>query len=253
MKSINYFISGVKNELIKLKNTSGFWLSLICALLLPLVFFILYLLKHEKFIVGDEINPWLEFIKNQEDSLSLLTSIYTIVIISLIVQIEHKSSTFKYLFTLPIPKWSIYFGKLLLIILLLLAIYLLFYISIIISGNLLGLIYSDLNFNSFSPDYSLIFKNISKSFIPFLGLVGIQYWLSFRIKNFIIPISIGLLLLVVGIVLITQKVSFTQYYAYAYNIIGQNPNYNNISLYSLLYLILFSTLGYIDIRRLNIK
>ena len=52
MTAVSYYISNIKNEAIKLKRTFAFWLTIISALIFPLLFFIIYLVKHEQVSSG---------------------------------------------------------------------------------------------------------------------------------------------------------------------------------------------------------
>ena len=55
------------------------------------------------------------------------------------------------------------------------------------------------------------------SFVASLGIVGIQFWLSFRFKNFIVPLGIGMTLVIVG--LIASRAPEAIYFPYAYNVL----------------------------------
>ena len=61
MTAVSYYLSNTKNEVIKLKGTFAFWLTIISALIFPLLLFIVYLVKHEKLIPDIGENPWDEF------------------------------------------------------------------------------------------------------------------------------------------------------------------------------------------------
>ena len=65
MTALSYYTSSIKNEVIKLKKTFAFWLTIISALIIPLLFFIVYLVKPEKVIPAEGINPWVKFMVNQ--------------------------------------------------------------------------------------------------------------------------------------------------------------------------------------------
>lgn len=261
MTTLSYYFTSTKNEFFKLKRTFAFWLTIISALFIPIIYFLYYFLKYESLIPVEDTNPWDKFINDQVMAAGpMLIPLFIILITSLIVQIEHKSSGLKHLFALPIPKWSVYWGKLTAVIGAIILTYALFFITVLCVGFVLGNIRKELSFLSFSPDYVEFIKILFRSFVAVLGIVGIQFWLSFRIKNFIIPLGIGMVLVVTGMVVYRAEESL--YYPYSYNILSLFVVDKDletmlwlptVSIYSILYFFLFSVLGYLDIKRMNIK
>lgn len=259
MTAITYYSSNIKNELIKLKRTFAFWLTIISALIIPLLFFIVYMVKHANFTPADGVNPWDKYLVNQvQNSIPFLVPMFIVLITSLIIQVEHKSSGIKHLFALPIPKWSVYFSKLSIVLFSIITTYIYFFIAILLFGTLLGLFHSDLGFLDFQPNYLKYIKMLGTSFIASLGIVGIQFWLSFRFKNFIIPLGIGITLVIVG--LVASRAPEAIYFPYAYNVLNfslgdkmpQVFGMSAVTVYSTLCFVVTAILGYIDIKRKNI-
>ncbi|WP_299108310.1 ABC transporter permease [uncultured Tenacibaculum sp.] len=260
MSALSFYISNTKNELIKLKRTFAFWLTIISALSIPLLFFIVYAVKHAKLIPEVGVNPWEKFMVNQvKNSIPFFVPMFIVLITSLIIQVEHKASGIKHIFTLPVPKWSVYFGKLSIVLLSILITYVYFYLAILFFGVLLGAFYPDLGFLDFQPEFFKYIKMLFLSFIASLGIVGIQFWLSFRVKNFIVPLAVGMVLVIVG--LIASQAPESIYFPYAYNLLSINLGdkapltfgYSSVLVYSVFCFIVTCILGYFDIRRLNIK
>ena len=260
MTSITYYTSSIKNEFIKLKRTFAFWLTIISAVLIPLLFFIVYLVKHNSFGPAEGANPWDKFMVNQiQNSIPFFVPMFIVLVTSLIIQIEHKSLGIKHIFALPVPKWSVYFGKLSIVIISIIATYIFFYIAILLFGTLLGAIHSDLGFLNDQPNHLKYLEMLFTSFIASLGIVGLQFWLSFRLKNFIVPLGLGMFLVVVG--LVASQAPEAIYFPYAYNILSISlgekmpliAGVSTVTVYSVLCFLITSTLGYLDIKRLNIK
>lgn len=181
MKAISFYISSIKNECIKLKRTFAFWLTIFSAILFPILFFIAFFIKHKTNAPKIGVNPWNYFMTVQiENSTPFFIPMFIVLITGLIMQIEHKSLGIKYLFALPIPKWSIYFGKLTIVIFAITTTYIYYYLAILLSGFLLGLIHPDLAFLNFQPEHLKYIKMLLTSFVASLGIIGIQFWLSFR-------------------------------------------------------------------------
>jgi len=248
--------------MLKLKSSFALWLAIISALFIPVIFFFYYTLKYKSLIPLSGVNPWEKFMIDQINAAAaLLIPMFIILITSLIIQVEHKSSSIKYLFSLPVPKWSIYFGKLTASIGLILFTYTVFFLAMLIVGSIVGLIHSELNFLDHFPDFEKPVKLLFRSFIAVLGMVGIQFWISFRVKNFIIPLGIGIVLVITGLIIYKAKESL--YFPYAYNtisLLALRQEESNIELWfplvsflSIIYFVTFSILGFLSINRMNVK
>ncbi len=260
MTAISYYLSNTKNEVIKLKGTFAFWLTIISALIIPLLFFTIYLVKHTKLIPALGDNPWDKFMVNQvQNAIPALVPMFIVLITSLIIQVEHKSHGIKHLFSLPIPKWSVYFGKLSIVIFSIITTYIYFFLAILFFGILLGMFHSDLGFLDFQPDYMKYIKMLTMSLVGSLGIVGIQFWMSFRFKNFIVSLAIGMTLVIIG--LIASQVPESIYFPYSYSVLSISlgdkvpliMGFSSITIYSLSCFVITSILGYLDIKRLNVK
>lgn len=260
MTAITYYSANIKNEFIKLKRTFAFWLTIISALIVPLLFFIVYWAKPDKLIPAAGENPWGEFMFNQiQNSIPFLAPMFIVLITSLIIQVEHKSNGIKHLFSLPIPKWSVYFGKLSIVLISIIATYIYFFVAILIFGYLLGIINSDLGFLNYQPEYFKYIKMISLSFISSLGIVGLQFWMSFRFKNFIVPLGIGMTMIIMG--LIVSRAAEAIYFPYSYPVLfislgDKAPltfGFSSVLFYSLVCFISTAIIGYFDVKRLNVK
>ncbi len=260
MKAFIYYISSIKNEILKLKNTFALWLSILSALFIPVLYFIYYLLKYDSLLPDEGVNPWDKFLKEQIMSVSsLLAPIFIVLLTSLIIQVEHKSAGLKHLFTLPVPKWAVYYSKLSAVFFMVLSTYVLFFGLMLVSGYLVGLIHTDLELANQSPNFTLPVKLMVRSFMSVLGIMGIQFWLSFRVKNFIIPLGIGLVLVITGLIIYRAEESL--YFPYAYNMLSLFALDNDIdamvwipkvSIYSMYFYGIASIFGYFSISKMRI-
>ena len=261
MSTILYYTASLKNELIKLKRTFAFWLTIISAVLFPILFFIAYIFERETLVPAAGINPWEKFMVTQiENSTPFFIPMFIVLITSLIMQIEHKSLGIKHLFALPIPKWSVYFGKLTIVVFTIITTYVYYYITLLLSGLLLGAIYSDLAFLDFQPNHFKFIKVLATSFIASLGIIGIQFWLSFRFKNFIIPLGFGMFLAIIGII-VSQAPQQSIYFPYSFSVLSVSLGdkmpltfgISSVTVFSIVCFLITSIFGYLDIRNLNIK
>ena len=194
-----FFIS-LYSEFYKTRKT----LTFLSAILLPLILCILITLGFythaDKIINYTAREQWLKF------SWAFLGVMGSLILPILIIfqtfsinTIEHRAEMWKSLFSLPIPKWSIYSAKYVYVVLLNACCLSLFASFIIASGYLLNLLNPDLKFNQFDIS-AVLFKLHLKLFLASLGILSIQFLLSLLWADFLKPMGIGFVLTIFGII-----------------------------------------------------
>ena len=183
----------IKSELIKLQKTAVIWLTIGLAIFVPLIKFIAFCYKWKYMIPKKGENPWDSFVNNNwQVTDMLLLPFFIILIVNLIVQIEHKSIAWKQLFVQPIKRIDIYLTKLIVLLFVIVSFLAISFISALGLGVLLGILRPQLGLMSFSPDYADLLLMGIKSFCSVLGIIGFQYLISLRFKNFAIPLGFGI-------------------------------------------------------------
>ncbi len=228
---------------------------------IPVIYLIYYLLKYKSLLPSNNINPWDKFLNDQIMAVSsLLIPLFIVLITSLIAQLEHKSMGIKLLFTLPTPKWSIYYGKLTVVLSMIIFTYLMFFVMMLLTGSIAGMIHKELKLLTYFPNLGEPLKLLFRSFVSILGILGIQFWLSFKEKNFIIPLGVGMVLVITGLIIFQAQESI--YFPYAYSrlsLFSLSQNIENllwfpkVLIYSVGYFLFFSIFGFINISRMDIK
>lgn len=132
--------------------------------------------------------------------LSFLLPMTIILFASLITQLEYKNNTWKQVHTTPQSFSMVFFTKLTAIILMVFQFFLFFNIAIIAVGYLSTLIVDGVLPKEHLPVW-IVLKSNAKIFITILPLVAVQYLISLRFKNFLVPVGIGLLMLVAALIL----------------------------------------------------
>lgn len=253
MNSIKELFIGYLNEFRKAKKSSAFWLALIAPILIVGIYFLAYFFKTEHFIPKEGVNPWVRLLNdNINNTAVMLLPFFIFLMTALIAQIELRNNMTKQLYILPFDKSALHYAKISFIISLLAMTMIYFVIANIISGYLLGVLRPELKFLEFTPDYLATISITSKLFISSLGLFIIQYWLSMRFKNMIIPLGFGFGMYIASIIFM-QGWEKVVYFPYAYSMIaiskGGVPGGENIYIYSLIYFATISVLSYFDLRR----
>lgn len=226
-------------EIIKSKNTFALWLTLIGAAIIPLIVFITNIYNWQMFIPKPGENPWSEIFARSFNGITLFTPLFIILIIGLLFKIEHWANAWKHIFVLPVSKSSIFISKYLFVFFLVGIYNFLLVLLTLVNGCLLGIAKAQLGFLSFAPDWYQIISFLTKFFIGVLAIIAIHVWTSFRIKNLIANLGIGLTGIAFAI-LLNGKGGQTIFLPYSFPIKMLNyvPNpthfledYHNVSLF----------------------
>lgn len=188
-------------EFTKLKNTFALWLTLLGALFIPLILFGTYMSDVGAFVPENGISPWDDFLVRTLNGCCFFSVGFILLIIGLIIQIEHRANAWKHLFSLPISKCSIYLSKLVTVFFLVIAFFTLYLLFSIISGLALGYAVSNFGFLKFRVPGIHLLRFVSEFLISILPMLFLQFWLSFRLKNLITSLGIGLGGLMIGLLL----------------------------------------------------
>jgi len=196
------FINNTRSEFIKCRNSAAFWLTLGGALFIPLINAIKCIAKPDYFLSRFQEDPWGVWIDhNWQIAAGFFLTMYVICVTSLIVQIEHKSHAWKQLFASPRSFADIYFSKIVVIFLFIAGCFLLFNIFLVLSAYVTGVLNPGYAFSFHRMPWKTAADITVKMFASVLAMTSIQYVLSLRFKNFIIPIDIGLALFTTGFML----------------------------------------------------
>lgn len=247
------FFLNTKSEILKSKRTLAFWLTIIGAVVIPLVLSLGYNIYAKEFAQDLKVDPWVKHMDNVwQGAAALLLPMYVILVTSLIVQIEYRNNTWKQVYASPRTYADVYFSKFLVINLMIISCFLFFNLLIILSGYITGLIHPDeYSFTREPIPFAKMFRLSSKLYISILAMSAIQYWLSLRFKNFIAAIGIGLGLFITGIFLIEWPKAI--YYPYAYTALTyfkdlrKDPaGTSRLEIYSLIWFAVVLMLGFLD-------
>ncbi len=250
------FIASTQAEVLKTKRTASFWLSLAAAAFIPTVVFLHLTLDPGNAVKSFAVDPWKEiFFSAWQILAALLLPMYTILICTLIPQIEFRNNAWKQVFASPQTVSYIFFSKFLTIHLMILFCFILFNVLLILSGVLINFIDPKFTFLQQSIDWEMIFWLNVKTYISILGISAIQYWLSLRFKNFVAPVGIGLVLIIGSIVAVNLKWAHVYKYPYIYPFLSYDsmkktsgPFLENHEWNSFGYFVFFMLIGFLDMK-----
>lgn len=197
---MNSIIKAFQAELIKSRRTYGFLLSIIIPVLVAVLQFLIFYFKHEYFAkIGR--NPWNIMGGNLYNFNGIIIlPIYLVIIAYLINFTEHRSGSWKYLFSLPVPKFTIYTAKILLVFLWMLIFCTLSTLLLYAGGYLLSVMRPDIGFQDYNSNLLIGITSI-KLFISGAGILSFQFFISIYWKDFIRPVGIGVACVIIALIL----------------------------------------------------
>lgn len=258
------FILSLKSEFFKSKNTLAFWGAIILPAFLCTVVFLAYFLNSEQIIKtlkgakGEAI--WFQYLFAILAVMgSLLLPIYLIFMTYSVNNIEHKSETWKSLFSLPIPKYTVYYSKATYTLLLVFITLTLFAVLSIGYGLLLGKISP--NYHLLDADLTKIFSDLAKLYIKLyissFGIIAIQFLFSLIWQDFMKPMGLGFVMLVVSVILMKWEYNYILPFSLPLSAFISKAKEIEIitkeTWISLGYAVGFFTLGYFVITKRSVK
>ncbi len=188
------FIHSLQSEWLKTKRSSASWLSLIGGFFVPVIVFCASIHDHESLNSAHEGQfVWHNyFMQSWQNMVAFLLPMGLTMSISLIAQLEYKNNAWKQLYATPQSYGTIFLAKFSVIILMTLQFFIFFNIGILLSGIIPCLL-----FEGHLPEQSIPFmfflKGNIKFFITSLPILALQYLISLKFKNFLVPIGVGFL------------------------------------------------------------
>jgi hypothetical protein len=255
------FIISAKTELFKTKRTAAFWITIIGAAFIPLVYLLLFLLDPKETIrdIGPQAGKI--FIQRAWQIFCVFVLPMSIILLTtLVTQIEFRNNTWKQVFASPQSLGNIFFSKYLAIHIMILFCFLVFNVLIFSVGIIAALTNPDFAFLEHKIDWQMILKLNLKTYIGILAMSAIQYLLSLRFKNFIASIGIGLLLGIGGIIAFFSQWQHIYKYPYSFAALSMDYTYKpgrpfleNHELNSLCYFTFFIVLAFLDMKMRKAK
>lgn len=253
---MSYAIS-LRTEIQKTKRSAALWICVLGSGFIPVIFVLMYTLNSKEFTKQLKETPWEEhFAMGWQVFSAFLLPVFVILVCSMIVQIEYKNNTWKQVFSSPQSIGNIFLSKYSTILLMVLLLFVLFNFFMFGAAVLANLIHREYTFFDKGMDMNDLLKTNLKFFISLLAIISIQYWLSLRIKNFIVPIGIGLALLIACIIIqpwehiykVPYAMPFITFISIDRGVLKTGTLLQNHELNSLGYFAFFTLLAFLDMR-----
>ena len=158
---------------------------------------------------------WLTFYNDSWQSMAMfLLPMGIILVTTMLTQLEFKNNTWKQLYSSPQPLYYIFLVKLKVIFLLMLLFLLLFNAGIYISVLVPALLFGNIPFPTDPFPLLVYLKSSSLYFIDCLPIIALQYLISLRFKNFLVPVGVGFALIIASMFALSWNYGYTFPYIY---------------------------------------
>ncbi|GAA4392632.1 ABC transporter permease [Hymenobacter koreensis] len=179
-------------DALKLRRTAALRLALGLATLPVLVIFLVFYFRGASLLTAGQ-SPWVPYLHNAwRTEVTLLLPLFVVLLTSLVVQVEHRSSAWKHLHTLPVTRGVLFFSKLLVLLGLSLLAQVLHAVLLLLTGWLLGLLQPDLGFQLHAAPVAAVATAVLKIYAGTAGILAVQYVASLAWRSFVVPIALGL-------------------------------------------------------------
>lgn len=210
------FLNSFNSEWLKTKRSLVAWTVVVGGFFTPLIIIIARLVRSEQLprIYSAELF-WQQHWKTSWESMAIfLLPMGVVLSTSLLTQLEFKNNTWKQLHTLPLSLTTIFFSKLAVIVVMMLQFFILFNIGIYLSAIVPWLLVSGVPYPKESIPYLTFLEENAYYFIDCLPIIALQYLVSLKYKNFLVPVGAGFLLWVASLSALSWKYGFTIPYTY---------------------------------------
>lgn len=245
------FINSFQSEWIKRRRSAAAWLTVIGGLFIPTIITSSRLIYHSKTILSNSSDGVWNSLFNQSWQFMtiLLLPMGIILAASLISQIEYRNNAWKQLHTTPQSLSLIFWAKFSVVVVMLLQFFMLFNIGIYFEGVVPAIFCSSVPFPQQDFPFLFFLRNNATFFLLCLPVLSLQYLLSIHIKNFMIPIGIGITLMIASMISLSWKYGYVLPYSYSSLQYLANDNRTdptvNINLWAAGYFIFFMLLNYL--------
>jgi len=242
------FIDSFSSEWLKKKRTTTSLLIVGGSLLIPLLCIIARIDDRASLIAANSKPKIWESLYSRNWQLMgmLLLPMGVVLATSLITQIEFRNNTWKQLCTTPQSLTTIFLSKLAVLLVMLVEFFLLFTFGIWLTGAVPGLFFSGVPYPPEAFPWKEVGNGSARIFLDVLPVVSLQYLLSLRFRNFLVPLGAGLGLYVASMIAVHWRYGYWVPYTYsAYNFMGQASQKFHTHYWAAGYTVVFIGLAYI--------
>jgi hypothetical protein len=183
-------LHSLHSEFRKTRHTSVPYLAAITAALVPAVFFI-------DICVGGAEPDTMKDLWNAILSKGFLLMggailpLFTVLLATLLPQIDYRNGTWKNVLLTPQPRWRIYVARFVHLQLLLLLTIALFDVLLLGSAGGMQLLRPEMRFGMHSGEGWSLASWSTRTYLALFAISALQFWLGLCCRSFIVPLGIG--------------------------------------------------------------
>ena len=211
---LKQFLTVLGSEILKLRRTPVLLVLVVAPYVVTLFFFLFAFYDGERFLGAVDAWTWLGDSSFTFWSMVVLP-MWTAIVTAQVAAVEHKADGFKHLFTLPVPRMTLYLAKQTLCWLLAGAAFLGLAVAIAVSGLVLRVLRPGLGFEEALPVGRLL-AFAGTVFLASLFLVALHTWVALQRTDVATPIATGFVATASMIALSGLDASLTPYHPWAY-------------------------------------
>jgi lantibiotic transport system permease protein len=248
------FINSFQSEWLKRKHSLASWIVIIGAFFTPAIIIVVRVMHYDKMqMIYSSDKFWKQLWMTSWESMALfLLPIGVVLATSLITQIEYKNNTWKQLHTFPLSLTTIFFSKLAIIIVMMFQFFVLFNIGIYLSALVPYLLVSGVSYPKAPIPFVPFLKENMLFFIDCMPIIALQYLISLKYKNFLVPVGVGFAIWIAALGGLSWKYGYIIPYTYSmYNYLKDQSGGRavapgiNIHLAAIFYFVVFTIVSYI--------
>ncbi len=210
------FLNSFQSEWLKKKRSLAAWIVLIGGFFTPAIIILVRIVYSSKLaVMYASPNFWFKQWENAWESMAIFfLPLGVILATSLIAQIEYKNNCWKQLHTTPLSLTTIFFSKLSVIVVMMFQFFLLFNIGIYLSALVPYLVIGGVSYPLAAIPFGYFLRENGLYFIDCLPIIAIQYMVSLRSKNFLVPVGLGIICWIAAIAILSWKFGYLMPYTY---------------------------------------
>lgn len=190
MKLFYSLQAGISAETFKYQSTFLWWFILLAPAFIPLINLFAFVRR------GDEIlerggTAWGLLLQYSNAPAFLLFPFFVFIVALYVNQIEWSSNTWKLIYTQPLDRLTVFFSKWIFFVALLFISLMLFAGFLFLAGKITHMFRPELGFDE-PFDLVVHFGQGFRMFLATLGFAAIQFYLSQKTKNIMLPLGIGI-------------------------------------------------------------
>lgn len=213
--ALEQFTAAFKGETIKTKGTAAYWLTFGGPFFIIGIYLLAFFFKGHDMLPA-KTDPWIPMITRIWASASVVfLPMYLILLASQLLNLEHKNSAWRIVYTLPYSKHVVFWSKFAMLLLLNVSAVVLTMILTVGLGVTLSAIKPDLGLMVANIPWEVIGKLLLKVLTCNMGVLAIYYYVSFEIKNQVKSMGVGIGLFILTIITFSWEFAFLipPYYA----------------------------------------